>query len=96
MKIALDYDGTYTRDPVFWGSFISQCRGHGHEVRIVTARTEAMIDFDVGLPIIACGFVPKRTFCNQLGWFPDIWIDDQPEFIVESLYEIFPNLIAQL
>lgn len=38
MTIALDYDGTYTRDPDLWDRFISEARSHGHSVICVTNR----------------------------------------------------------
>jgi hypothetical protein len=38
MKIALDYDGTYTVDPQFWEDFITLAKVRGHEVVCVTKR----------------------------------------------------------
>lgn len=40
MLIALDYDGTYTADPVFWETFIVSARVHGHTVVCITMRHE--------------------------------------------------------
>jgi hypothetical protein len=40
MTIALDYDGTYTRDPDLWDRFITDCSKSGHLVICVTQRTE--------------------------------------------------------
>jgi len=41
MLIALDYDGTYTADPIFWDTFIASAQSHGHGVACITMRHEA-------------------------------------------------------
>lgn len=38
MKIALDYDDTYTKDPELWDSFIAEAKERMHEVTFVTLR----------------------------------------------------------
>jgi hypothetical protein len=87
MKIALDFDGTYTRAPRFWNGVIEDALDAGHEVRIVTFRKSTMTDPALDwlaqqIPVIYTEYQQKRAFCRSLGWEPDIWIDDQPEFIV--------------
>lgn len=85
MKIALDYDGTYTRDPELWKVVVRLFRQQGHDIRIVTARdvTHDNIDDRVdGTPIIYCNGVAKRFYCHHFAHFdPDIWIDDKPESV---------------
>ncbi|MDK1386349.1 hypothetical protein QN224_13115 [Sinorhizobium sp. 8-89] len=85
MRIALDYDDTFTRDPTFWQSFVKLARDLGHEVRIVTARdrTHDNIDDRTGdIAVIYCNGVAKRFFCHHFEhWDPDIWIDDKPEAV---------------
>lgn len=90
MKIALDYDDTYTRDPLFWNWVVDMAQCRGHTVYCVTARHDRMLD-DIEqtlgrvLPpghIIACGGTGKRKFCDDLDILIDVWIDDSPEFIV--------------
>lgn len=34
MKLALDYDGTYTRDPDLWDTFIAAAQGHRIDIWI--------------------------------------------------------------
>lgn len=88
MKIGLDYDETYTKDPILWAAFVALARAQGHEVRIVTARspTEDKIE-DVGdIPVIYCDGVAKRFHCtwfanDRKGWIPDVWIDDKPQSV---------------
>lgn len=92
MKIALDWDDTFTRDPKFWAAFAYQAKLKGHEVRIVTFRPEAGVPeiehtlrhLHIFIPVIATNYIQKRSACNALGWLPDVWIDDSPEFIVEN------------
>lgn len=86
MKIALDYDLTYTLDPDFWNDFIDMAGGHGHDIRIVTARSPNHDKIDVNLPVIYCDGVAKRFHCHWFaddgkGWDPDIWIDDKPQSV---------------
>jgi len=95
MKIALDYDGTYTRDPPLWEYFLGMCRARGHEVKIVTCRKpENEIDwFDLPekfrVPVLYTSHIPKRIYCDEIGWQPEIWIDDIPELIVRPDFQKF-------
>lgn len=90
MKIALDYDLTFTLDSSFWEDFIWMAQGAGHEVRIVTARSPKYDNIDSVIqdlcPVIYCDGVAKRFHCewfaeNGDGWMPDIWIDDKPQSV---------------
>lgn len=87
MKIALDFDETYTRDPPFWDQFIDNAIARGHEIRIVTFRhwymTDAALEYlSQKIRVMFTDATQKRNYCNRIGWLPDIWIDDSPEFIV--------------
>lgn len=94
MKISIDYDETYTRDPVFWNGFIQNALDCGHEVYCVSARDVRHMDdveFTVGRLIgakncIGTSMQPKREFMwREKDIYIDVWIDDQPEMIVQSL-----------
>jgi hypothetical protein len=76
MKIALDYDNTITRDPLFWSSFIQMARQRGHEVKIVTSRAPHMDIGVKGIEVIYCSFKAKDQH-----WDADVWIDDDPKHI---------------
>lgn len=99
MKIALDYDGTFTRDPKLWILFMGMCKAAGHEVRIVTMRKpEEPVDFCelsecYHPPVIYTSRIQKREYCDEIGWQPDIWIDDSPEFIVRTDFMKFVNAV---
>jgi len=84
MKIALDYDGTYTEAPDFWDNVIALAQDYGHDIRIVTARNpKADVIDDNDHEIIYCDGIAKRFYCHWFadGFDPDIWIDDRPESI---------------
>lgn len=76
MKIALDYDNTFSADPALWLSFIDTALARGHEVKIVTSRRPDMPIPIHGLDIIYCSFTAKRKH-----YAADIWIDDDPPHI---------------
>ncbi|MFT6988191.1 MAG: hypothetical protein ACJASL_000151 [Paraglaciecola sp.] len=85
MKIALDYDETYTEDPVLWTAFVNHCVARGHSVTFVTYRPEnannAYIESDaerLGIDIIYTAGKQKQH-CFKA----DVWIDDCPETIVK-------------
>jgi hypothetical protein len=101
MKIALDWDGTFTRDPNLWYHFMGMCKAMGHDIRIVTLRTPAMaIDWGNELlpayriPVIYTSNVQKREYCDSIDWHPDIWIDDSPEFIVRRDFHTFLDVFG--
>jgi len=79
MKISLDYDGTYTRDPELWKQFVAIAKQRGHEVTIVTGRSPAEVIRNVELPIVYCSRTAKRNHFQV-----DVWIDDEPQWIVED------------
>ena len=85
MRIALDFDGTITRHPVFWEDFVSLCKTHDIEVCVVTARpprksSQDQIPYFLGhsVPIIFTSGKAKKPHCQELGEEFDIWIDDNP------------------
>jgi len=106
MNIALDWDDTFTRDPELWVNFVSDARRRGHTVKIVTFRHphhtgDIALELEqrgIPIPIIATGHNQKRPYCNQaLEWFPDVWIDDSPEYIVaEDNYKLGMLLAKQV
>lgn len=84
MNIALDYDLTYTKDPILWAAFVNLARVQGHDVRIVTARNPVLDKIeDVGdIEVIYCDGVAKRFVCHHFNdWDPDVWIDDRPQSV---------------
>lgn len=83
MKIALDYDGTITKDVGFWDAFISLAGSHGHEVVIVTKRfdsDEERIELFPNIKKIYTSHEAKIFHVKNEGI--DIWIDNNPFDIV--------------
>lgn len=86
MNIALDYDNTYTADPVLWNMFLNNCILRGHKVYIITMRYENEVPQSIKdehkiVRVIATGRKAKEKFVNNLNIKIDIWIDDAPYFI---------------
>lgn len=83
MKIALDYDNTYTKDPKLWNYFIDDAQLKDHEVMIVTYRSPDMkIDHELEIPVFYTSFFAKRKYMEDQGIKIDVWIDDWPESIL--------------
>jgi hypothetical protein len=83
MKIALDYDATYTNDPGLWDLFISVAELRGHEVMVVTYRdADLPIDHNLPIPVYYTAFHAKREYMKGQGIDIDVWIDDWPEGIL--------------
>lgn len=80
MKIALDYDETYTLDKQFWKMFVLMAKASGHEVKFVTYRDSQWRNDDIlndasELNIEAI-FTGGKQKCNF--YSADVWIDDMP------------------
>lgn len=92
MLIALDFDGTYTADPEMWDAFIKNAQERGHEVIVATMRykeTESdYVEMCVGNKVNAIVYTnrkaKKSAVRKQTGKDPDIWIDDNPEWLFED------------
>ncbi len=90
MLIALDYDGTYTRDPAMWDAFIASARSSGHSVICATMRTEeeaAEVVQNLGGKvdrIICTSRKAKARYLADLGVTPNVWIDDNPMWIYSN------------
>jgi len=87
MKIALDYDNTFTEDTGLWIAFVNNARGRGHSVAFVTSRSETYENQDIlsdaeslGIPVVFCNHEQK-----ELHYAAHVWIDDSPEDIPEFL-----------
>lgn len=89
MKIAIDYDNTFTEDPDFWRQVIALGRQRGHEFICVTGRA---FPPDISEPAIPCQVITspwdyKVNAAMDAGHHIDVWIDDCPGMIMKC-YEI--------
>ena len=88
MVISIDYDSTYTCDPVGWDQFVVMMRARGHTIYVVTMRyeSEAQPVRDALTSkvddIICTGRKAKRPFMYSLGIHVSVWIDDEPGWIL--------------
>ncbi|CAB4160533.1 hypothetical protein UFOVP773_1 [uncultured Caudovirales phage] len=79
MIIALDYDKTYTADPVLWADFIIAAKARKHDVKIVTLRTpNEAIQID-GVEVI---YTSRQAKMKHIA--ADIWIDDNPAWVYQD------------
>ncbi len=93
MNIGLDYDDTYTRDPLFWADFILRATAHGSRVYIVTWRNKQeaaemeIPDLTRGLlaGIYATNRKAKEPFMYAQGIRIDVMIDDNPRSWVQTM-----------
>lgn len=88
MRIALDWDDTYTADPELWEYFISGAKKRGHKIVFVTCRRDTeenreIIQHPTEL-VVFTNLAPKRDYMERLNMPVDIWIDDLPECVKEG------------
>jgi len=88
MHIAIDFDKTYTSDPILWDSFIEMCHTKGHVVICATMRhdneEEAPAVRDSIGKLCKCIFTgrkAKKPFLQEMGYNISIYIDDTPEWL---------------
>lgn len=87
MLLALDYDETYTRDPIFWDGVIALAIQRGHSVICATMRHEhegREVERDLAAKvekIVYTGRKAKHKAVYAAGFMPSVWIDDSPHFI---------------
>lgn len=88
LRIALDYDGTYSADPEMWEHFIDLVHTFGHEIFVVTMRyPEEAIWHKTPCPVFYTSRQGKKRYMENLGYTFDIWIDDNPHWVLESTNE---------
>lgn len=79
MLIALDYDKTYTLDPILWDKFVDSAINSGHEVKIVTMRFPHE---EISVNNVEVIYTSRKA---KIGFIqPDIWIDDSPGWIYQD------------
>lgn len=78
MIIALDYDGTYTREPVLWKKFISDAKKLSHVVICFTMRCPHEAIENMPCDVVYTSRKAKLSFAESNDYKVDIWIDDKP------------------
>lgn len=88
MIVALDYDDTYTRDPIFWARVVGLAVERGHSVICVTKRDKNhAIDptheppLPANVEVVYAGAQWKQEAALAAGYAVHVWIDDMPGLI---------------
>lgn len=98
LRIALDYDDTWTADKELWAYFVTECVEKGHTVYCVTARWDTeenrreirddfarfKLDWAIRGPYFS-NLNSKKERMDKLGIEIDIWIDDNPDAIINGI-----------
>ncbi|MCW5156378.1 HAD family hydrolase [Burkholderia cenocepacia] len=89
MNVALDFDGTFTEDPEAWHVVIDLFLKRGHSVFLVTMRhpneaNRAMKDLAKKITVIFTSRQAKKKFVEEQGIKINVWIDDNPHWILED------------
>jgi hypothetical protein len=83
MRLGVDYDDTWTLDPVFWRAVVELAAARGHEVVIVSNRGPSRwepIAEEHALPVrvIYADGKPKTEAVRAAGLVIDVWVEDMP------------------
>ena len=83
MRIAIDYDNTFTLHPAAWTKAIEALRSSGAEIICISSRFPNVSIEGIPVPVYySCGQL-KWEFAHERGLEVDIWIDDIPSCIGE-------------
>jgi hypothetical protein len=80
LRIALDYDGTFTADPALWLDFIGKAEAAGHDVVCVTMR----YPHEAIPPAMPCDVIYTSRKAKAVAVKADIWIDDKPHWLLHD------------
>jgi hypothetical protein len=89
MRIALDYDQTYTLDPDFWDLVIAAAKSRGHDILFLTMRRpdEPIYphpDPELDIRVIYTSRRAKVQFAEANELQIDIFIDDCPFWLLND------------
>lgn len=91
MLFAVDFDGTFSRDPDYYRAVVAIGRARGHEYVLVTGRSDegrwgAEVRAALGdlMPIVFAANGWKRAAAEAAGYKVDVWEDDHPEYIARQ------------
>lgn len=94
LTIAIDFDDTFTADPMLFSELIKHAVARGHKCYIVTARrntvdnvdlVNAQLDFwQCQCPVVFSNLGSKIAKMKAMDIEVDIWIDDDPRTLVHG------------
>lgn len=88
--ICIDYDGTYTHFPELLECIVNKSKSLGYKVILTTMRYENEIDIgikEISLIVDQVIFTSRKAklpFLLNMGIKPDIWVDDNPYWILNN------------
>ena len=95
MIISIDFDDTFTADPITWKWVIKLLQSSSHTVVCVTGRHGTQEDIDetsaalpAGIPVVFAGDEAKKDAAVLAGYDVNVWIDDQPARIMGRFVKI--------
>ena len=99
INIAIDYDETITKDTYAWSQIMQLMHNLGMKVYVVTYRNdresfglEYLMASDFIEKVVFTARNGKKAFCENLGIFIDIWVDDNPISITHTLLGVDRNM----
>ncbi len=90
MLLSIDYDLTYTEDPIMWDQFIDLATKCGHTIICCTMRyPEEGLIVEENLKnkvsqIIYTSRNAKLPYLQELGITVNVWIDDSPHWLFQN------------
>lgn len=98
--IAIDYDDTFSLDPEGWAEVLGVLRRRGNTVWGVTARNRSQLircdQFNTSChKILYCCGRAKKPLIEMHGVVVSVWIDDKPEYIHNSYYDVHGTLFVE-
>jgi hypothetical protein len=99
MTISIDFDETFSKDPVMWGEFAMKSAADGNTVYMITRRedtpeNQAEIEATIGqyadafTDVLLIGAaMQKQDGAKAAGINVDVWIDDAPETIQSGMQD---------
>lgn len=91
--ISIDYDDTYTLIPKLFDLIIDYCIKNKIKIIMCTARGEhekdnILLNLEKKIDVYYTNRQYKKEFLNKKGIYPDIWMDDNPVWIIGSELEL--------
>ncbi len=95
--IVIDYDGTYTQMPELIEAIITKAKDLGYRVVCATMRfpeetDEGLESLRNRIEVYFTSRQAKRAFLHAKGIIPDLWVDDNPYWILCDADQSFSNL----
>ena len=89
MIVSIDFDDTFTVDPVAWTAIIKLLQNASHTVVCVTGRKDTPASANQiktalpdGVAVVFAGSDPKNDAAMRQGFHVDVWIDDRPSRVM--------------